>query len=297
MTAKQSAASVANTSFFLLIAENDALARTVPAFYRHIESAKGLLKAGKSADALAKQSTKEITVDKLATQKQLSVKMTNLTKLTWSFADDTQNESLAKQLKAFPKAFVNTRQHEIVTLCQDVLDKIKPHLKGLRDYAVTEDMTQEAQGLIDSFEVKVPATRSKAKEKKVGTSDRDEAFGKMSVVTTQKILTLAVAFKESSPTFYKKIVATLTPDATVLPPTQLKVLFKNASGKHALAATTVRTSHHETPQTPNEKGVVTLKFPKGGRYDVWMPIAGGEPILYKDVLVRKNKTTRLVIEI
>ena len=298
MTAKQSAQSAAIASFLLLIDSNDKLARSVPAFFRHTESLRDLLGQAKSADAQSKQSTTGITKDKLSTKAQLQAKMVKLTALVSGFAADTGDSILAKRVNGFTNAYNRTRQHEIVDLCQDVLDKIKPHLPHLKDYAVTADMLKEAQDLMDTYDGKVPVTRSKAKEKKVSTSDRAAMFTKMTDLINNKILKVAVAFQDSESSFYKKMTEMLVADATSTPPTQIKLVFENKTGLRSMnTVISAVSSNTNIAQTPNDKGEILLKFQKGGRFDINVTIEGGEPIHLNQVLAKKNKTTKLVVSI
>jgi hypothetical protein len=298
MTAKQMVEYAAYTTFLLLIAAEDAIAKSLPAFFRYSQTLKGWMGEVDGHKAAAQQSTTGITEDKNKVKALLLEQMSLLTSLVIPFADDTNNTILLNRIKAFPTAFARTRQHEIATLCQDVIDKITPYLADLADYGVTEDQIPEIQDLINDFDGKVPTTRSLIKESTVNTGNRDELFDKMSDLVLNKILFSAKGFnRNKNGVFYKKVVAALTVDTTQAATTTLRIKFKYTTGKHASMRLAARVAGSDVHHTANEKNIITMKFDKGGLYDIEIPVEGGEPIKRTGILLVKGRSKTITIEL
>jgi hypothetical protein len=297
MTAKQTAEYAAYTTFLILISAEEAIAKSIPAFFNYCQTLRGWMGEVDAYKATAQQSTTGITEDKNKVKAALLEQMTLLTTLVQPFAADTNNTILLKRVKAFPTAFGRTRQHEIANLCQDVLDKIAPFLADLANYGVTQDLIQENQDLIDSFGGKAPTTRSLIKNNTVNTQNRDELFDKMLDLVNNKMRLSANGFKRNNIAFYKRIIAALGVDTTQPVVTTLKIKFIHTTGKHAAQQLMARIAGSDVHHKANEKGIITMKFEKGGLHDIEIPIEGGDPIKRTGVLLTKGRSKTITIEL
>ncbi len=298
MTTKQTAEYNAYTIFLILIAAEEAIAQTLPAFFRYCQTLKGWMTDVDGLKAAAQQSTTGVTADKNKDKMTLLELMLLLTSLVMPYADDTNNTILIDRIKAFPSAFGKIRQNDIGTFCQEILNKITPHSAALADYGVTKDLISEIQALIDSFSSKVPLTRSLIKESTVVTQNRDELFGKMFTLVNKKILESAKGFtRNGNGEFYKKITASLGVDATEPVTTTLRIKIKHTSGKHTAQKLSARIAGTDVHYTANDKGMITMKFEKGGRYDIELPLDGGDPHKVTTPLLIKGRSRTIVIEL
>lgn len=293
MTTPQIAQSAAYTAFLLLITEAEATARKIPIFFKYTETLRDLMGKAQVANAASLQKTNGTTADKGKVKAQLLDDMTLLTNLVLPYADDANETVLLERVKNFSTTFGRTKQAEIATLCRDIVGKVKDHLTALSDYGVTAEMLTNLEHLIDVFDGKVPETLSQSKERGVNTQLRDALFVKMNALMMNKILKTATGFKQSDPDFYSRIVATTTVAETQTPPTVLRIRFVDASGKPAKHTLRASIMGFEAEHTPNEKGDIVMKFPKGGRQDIHIPIEGGAPIVFKGLMLRKGKTKTL----
>jgi hypothetical protein len=297
MTAPQTAQSAAYTAFLLLITQSEAIARKNPAFFRYTEMLRASMARVQIVNAASMQTTVGTTEDKAKSKTQLYDDMTILTNLVLPFADDNNHTVLFERVNNFATVFGRTKQAEIATLCRDIVTKVTPHLKELADYTVTPEMLQDINNLIDAYDGKVPKTRSQTKERGVNTKERDALFVKMDTLMRDKILKAAAGFKKTDLDFYSRIIATTTVDETQTPPTVLRIHFKDAKGKRVKHANTARVDGSETVHTQNDKGDIIIKFDKGGRKDILIPVEGGEPMLFKGLLLKKGKTKTLRVTI
>lgn len=298
MTAKQAAQYAAQTSFLLVVEANEAVAQTMPAFFRQIQTLRVLMVEAKAADVAATVNTSGITQDKLATKTELFTNMNALTALVSAYAHEINDAVLSKRVNGFSSVFNNTRQHELGAVCHDILNKVRPHLAGLADYAVTEPMLQDCETLIDMYEGKVPTTRAHTKARKVNTQDRDGLFDKMSNLMNNRILKLAVAFQKTDLVFYNKMLAAAGIDSTAVAYTQIKLVFqKSPNSKRLPHGMMAMTPEHPVPQQANDKGELTLRFAKGGIKNIEIPAEDGAPIFQQDILAVKGKTVKVVVPI
>lgn len=293
MTTPQIAQSAAYTAFLLLITEAEATARKIPIFFKYTETLRDLMGKAQVANAASLQKTNGTTADKGKVKAQVLDDMTLLTNLVLPYADDANETVLLERVKNFPTIFGRTKQAEIATLCRDIVGKVKGHLTALSDYGVTAEMLTNLDNLIDVFDGKVPETLSQSKERGVNTQLRDALFVKMNALMMNKILKTATGFKQSDPDFYSRIVATTTVAETQTPPTVLRIHFVDASGKPAKHTLRAGIMGSDAEHAPNEKGDIVMKFPKGGRQDIHIPIEGGAPIVFKGLMLRKGKTKTL----
>jgi hypothetical protein len=293
MTTPQIAQSAAYTAFLLLTTEAEATTRKIPIFFKYTETLRDLMSKAQVANAASLQKTNGTTADKAKVKTQLLDDMTLLTDLVLPYADDANETVLSERVKNFSTIFGRTKQAEIATLCRDIVGKVRGHLTALSDYGVTAEMLTNLEHLIDVFDGKVPETLSQSKERGVNTQLRDALFVKMNALMMNKILKTATGFKQSDPDFYSRIVATTTVAETQTPPTVLRIRFVDASGKPAKHTLRASIMGSDAEHTPNEKGDIVMKFAKGGRQDIHIPIEGGAPIVFKGLMLRKGKTKTL----
>lgn len=256
-----------------------------------------MLAKAQLADTNAQEDTTGLTAEKNQLKADLYDLMSDLTDIVSGFASEKNNSTLSKRVDNFASVFGSTRQHDIVSLCKDILDKVKPYLLELADYGVTQETLDEITVLIDVYEGKVPATRAKRKEKTVSTTDRDTLFEQMDDLMTNKILKFSKVFKKTDLTFYNKLNASSTIDETQMKPTQIRVTFKSATGKRVAHTLTAHLEGADLHHTPNDKGDIFIKVPKGGLHNINLPVAGGEPIKLIGIRAKKGRmvTAKVVI--
>ncbi len=297
MTAKQHAQRDSYTSFLLTVDANDAIALTAPAFYRSIQTLRSLLVKAQLADTSAQEDTTGITADKNQIKAELYDKMVDLTDIVSGFAAEKNNSTLSKRVNNFASVFGNTRQYDIVPLCKDILDKVKTYLPELADYGITQETLDEITLFMATYEEKVPETRAKRKGKTVSTADRDTLFDEMDDLMTNKILKFSKVFKKTNLAFYNKLTASSTVDETQMKPTLIRVTFRTNTGKRAVHTLTALLEGDDVHNTPNVKGDIFVKVPKGGLHNIKIPIEGSEPINLIGIRAKKGRmvTVKVVI--
>ncbi len=297
MTANQQAEKDAYVNFFSVIDTHDAIARTIPMFFKYTGTLRTLYGEALIEDAASKIKTTATTEDKLKTKGLLFTSVELITRLSLPYALDTDDTFLKKRVDKFKSVFGATPQGDIPALCKDILKKLEPHLAALIDYGVTADHIQEAQGLIDAYEGKVPETRAQTKERVGHTEKRDVLFAKMLALAEDRILNSVEGFKKDNFDFYTRVINALSIAQTQTKPTLLRIKFKNTSGKRLAHALTARFVGKEAIHTANEKGDIVIKFEEGGLHDIDIPIEGGEPIKLLKLRMRKGKTKTITVEI
>jgi hypothetical protein len=300
MTAKQSAQYDAYTAFLVFIDANISTAQTVPAFYRTTQLLKTLLVQAKAANTIAKQNTTGITKDKNQSKDKLYDKMSFLTDIVSAFASEKNDNVLSQRVKNFASTFGSTKQNAIGDLCRDIVDKIKPYLPQLAECAITQADLDDITDLINTFDSKVPNTRSKLKTKKVGTSERDEMFDEMEDLMDNKILKFGKAFQKDNLTFYNQIKAHSEAVETLTKPTLIKLIVKNTTDTRNILGTpplTARIEGSDTHHTANDKGIILVKAPKGGLYNIEIPMEGSNPVKLENLKAKKGRTVSVKVDV
>jgi hypothetical protein len=297
MTANQQAEKDAYVNFFSVVNTHNDIARSVPMFFKYSETLRTLFTEALVEDEASKHKTNATTEDKLKTKGLLFTNMELLTRLTLPYALDTDDTILKDRVDKFKTVFGATAQGDIATLCKDILKKMHPHLAALVVYGITTEQVEEAQGLIDAYEGKVPETRAQTKERVGHTEKRDALFAKMFALVQDRILNSVEAFKKDNADFYTRITNALAIAQTQTKPTILRIKFKNTSGKRFAQALTARIVGNEAVHTANDKGEIVMKFDKGGYHDIEIPLEGGESIKLPRLRTVKGKTKTVTVEI
>ena len=297
MTANQQAEKDAYINFFSVIDTYDGIARSVPMFFKYSETLRTLYAQALVESEASQHKTNATTEDKLKTKGLLFTNMELLTRLTLPYAMDIDDTILKNRVDKFKTVFGATAQGDIATLCKDILKKMQPHLTALVDYGVTPDKLQETQGLIDTYEGKVPETRAQTKERVGHTEKRDALFVKMLDLVEKRILNSVEAFKSDNADFYTRITNALAIAQTQTKQTILRIKFKNTSSRRLAHAPTARIAGNEAVHTANEKGDIVIKFDKSGLYDIEIPFEEGESIKLPKLRIVKGKTKTVTVEI
>ncbi len=297
MTANQQAEKDAYVNFFSVIDTYDGIARSVPMFYKYSETLRTLYAEALVENEASQHKTNATTEDKLKTKGLLFTNMELLTRLTLPYAMDTDDTILKNRVDKFKTVFGATPQGDIGTLCKDILKKMQPHLTALIDYGVTPGKVQETQGLIDTYEGKVPETRAQTKERVGHTEKRDALFGKMLALVQDRILNSVEAFRTDNADFYTRITKALAIAQTQSKPTLLRIKSGNKSGQRLAQALTAHLGGSEAVYIANDKGDIVIKFDKGGYHDIEIPLGDGESIKLSRIRIVKGKTKTVTVNI
>lgn len=297
MTANQQAEKDAYVNFFSVIDTHNAIARSVPMFFKYSETLRTWFTEALVEDAASKHKTNATTEDKLKTKGALFTTMELLTRLTLPYALDTDDTILKDRVDKFKTTFNNTPQGDIAAFCKDILKKMQPHSAALIEYGITTDQVEEAQALIDTYEGKVPETRAQTKERVGHTEKRAALFAKMLDLVGNRILNSLEAFKKDNADFYTRITNALAIAQTQTKPTILRIKLKNTSGRRFAHTFRTLIAGNEAVYTANEKGDIVMRLNKGGLHDIEIPMEGGEPIKLPKLRIVKGKTKTVTVEI
>lgn len=266
----------------------------IPAFGRLIQKLEQDIEPVLTVDSQAQKSTKGVTIDKNNLQSTLKIAVGRLCQVMIGHATEAQNVVLETSLTELKSKFAKARASDFANVCTEVVEEARKLEAHWADCGITEGNLATIETQIAEFKTKQPIGKEIKTETKKAVKKR-ASFFENAVSRKKQILNVAAAYMGVDDEFYAEILVSLRVGKRGPGVSQIKVIIKSAETQKPIMNQPVRVMGSDLAETSDKKGVARIKFPKGGLFSLEIPLPNGEIKIQKDVEVKRNKTTSVIV--
>lgn len=273
--------------------DNAAIVATVPAF----ETALNVFNVKLSAIIAAAQQedlvTKGITVDKSLAKNSLCRLITDIAAPIFAYASATSNNKLKQEVNFSYSDLLRTKDDIMAPRCQNIKDLCTENLSALKPYGITAAGLDALQTEIDNYQVKVPAPRNSAAQKKTIRENIKSLIKEADMVLKEQLDKTIVGFKASNPDFvstYKANRVTIDPGKST---TTLKGTIQSSADKSPVTAATILIEGTDLKSTTGKDGTYEIKPIPAGTYTITISAKNFKEKTETGLVIKQGQSTTL----
>jgi hypothetical protein len=274
-------------------ADNATIVATVPAFETTFNSFNVKLSALISLTQQEDMQVKGITVDKSEAKISLSRLATDIAASIFAFASATGNNQLKQEVNFTLTELLRTKDDVLSPRCQNIKDLGTANLGALKPYGITEAGLTALQTEIDNYQLKVPAPRNSAAQKKTIRENIKKLFGEIDTVLVEQMDKSVVGFKAANPDF----VSTYKANRVIIDPgkstTTLKGTVLSSTNDLPISGATILVKETGNKATAGASGTWQIKPIAAGTYTITISAEKFKEKVEPAVTVKQGQITTI----